>query len=210
VEIEIARVAGTPFRTIAARFDVSKDAIVRHFQSHVTEKRRAELMAGPATIDDLVRAAAKESKSVLDYLGIMRGILFRQFLTAAENADRKGVIDTSSPLLDAPRAVARLTGELRQLSGVTINQNTINFAASPKFAELSAGLLEISREFPDARPAIISLLRRLDDEPESPVGGIPALEAIDAPSDNGTAVHGLPMSRGASVVECASIVSAAQ
>ena len=56
-------------RLLGAQFDLSADSIWRHFRSHVSERRKAELLAGHARVNDLVNSAAKESKSLLEYLG---------------------------------------------------------------------------------------------------------------------------------------------
>jgi hypothetical protein len=195
------RVAGTPFRALAKEFGVTKDAVCRHFSHHVSEKRKAELMAGPAAVEGLVNAAAKESRSALEYLRVTHSILFNQFINAAEGGDRKGVIDTAGPMLDALREVAKMTGELRVLAGLTVNNSTINFVASPQFLALTQGLLQISREFPAAKPAIVGLLRRLDE----PAGGLPAVATTDVGRGNGTALHGPLVRPGAPIIECEAV-----
>ncbi len=106
-------------RLLGAQFDRSADSIWRHFRSHVSERRKAELLAGHARVNDLVNSAAKESKSLLEYLGIMRSVLFNQFLASAEANDRQGVVNVSSQLLVALRQLGTVTGELRALSGIT-------------------------------------------------------------------------------------------
>jgi hypothetical protein len=202
-QIELLRVAGLPYRTLAAKFGVSKDAIVRHFHGHVTEARKAELMVGPAQVEELAVAAADESRTVMDYLGIARSVLFRQFLNAAEAGDRNGVVNVADSLLVALRDTAKLTGELRQLSGITVNQQ-FNFAGSPEFAALSSGLLQIARAHPAAKADIIGLLRRLD-EPHSAAGALSAPMAMDAPRSNGTDVHEPLMRPGAPIIECVAV-----
>jgi hypothetical protein len=197
------RVAGTPYRVLADKFGIGKDAIVRHFHGHVTDARKAELMVGPAQVKELAVAAADESRTVMDYLAIARSVLFRQFLNAAEAGDRNGVVSVADSLLVALRDCAKITGELRQLSGVTINQNTVNFVGTPAFV-LSSGLLQIARNHRAAKADIIGLLRRLD-EPQSPVGGLSAIEGMDAHLSNGTALSGLPMRPDAPIIECAAV-----
>lgn len=132
--------------------------------------------------------------------------MFRQFLAAAESGDRNGVVATADSLLAALRDVAKLTGELRTLSGITVNQNTLinNFVGSRQFAELSRGLIEISREFPAAKTAIIALLRRLDAS-ESHASGLFAPVHADVAAGDGTAVHGLRMPHGGPVIEAEAI-----
>ncbi len=166
--IEALRVGGVSLRVLSTQFDISKDIIHRHFQSHVSDRRRAELTAGPARVEQLANAAADESRGLLDYLGITRTVLFNQFLNAAEAGDRNCVASVAGRLLESLRELARLTGELREVSGITVNNNTINMFSSPEFAALSQGLLNIARAHPDARADIVSLLRQLNSEPAIP------------------------------------------
>jgi hypothetical protein len=164
-------VGGASLNTLSYKFAVSKDAIHRHFRKHVSDGRKAELLAGPARVEELANAAADESKSLIDYLAITRGVLFNQFLSCAEAGDRAGVAFIAGKLLDTLREHGRLTGELRQLSGVTINNNTLNIVSSPAFLTLQDGLLKIARAYPGARAEIVSLLRGLETgEPSKPSG----------------------------------------
>ncbi len=141
----------------------------------MTNARKAELLAGPARIEDLANAAADESRGLLDELRIVRSVLMNQFLTAAECADRNGVATLSGRLLLALREVGRLTGELREISGITINNNTVNVLASPQFLVLQEGLLRVARSHGEARADIIELLRQIDAAP----GAAPAPRTIE-------------------------------
>jgi hypothetical protein len=141
----------------------------------LSAKRRAELVAGPAAVEQLANAAAAESKSLLDYLAIARSVLFSQFLNAAEAGDRAGVVNVAGRLLESLREIGRLTGELRQVSGISITNNTLNLIGSPEFAALSEGLLTIARAHPEARADIVALLRGLDEAPAA----LPALPTIE-------------------------------
>jgi hypothetical protein len=161
--IEMLRVGGATLRAIAEQFLVSKDSVHRHFGNHVSQKRRAELVAGPAAVKQLANAAAAESKSLLDYLSIARSILFGQFVNAAEAGDRAGVVNVAGRLLESLREIGRLTGELRQISGISvINNTTLNVFSSAEFLTLQAGLLQIARRHPGAKSDIVGLLRSLD------------------------------------------------
>jgi hypothetical protein len=124
------RVTGVSLKALTSQFGVSKDSVWRHFQNHVSAERKAELLAGPAKIEELASAASVESKSLLEYVRIVRGVLFNQFLSAAEAGDRIGVANIGGRLIDALRETGKLTGELRELSGLTINHNTVNLIAS--------------------------------------------------------------------------------
>ena len=166
--IEMLCVGGASQRVLAAQFGVSKDILSRHFRLHVSPQRRAELTCGPAKVAQLANAAADESKSLLDYLQITRAVLFNQFLACAEAGDRHGVSNVAGRLLDSLKELGKLTGELRQISGISITNNTVNLFSSPEFLTLSSGLLNLARAHPDAKSDIIALLRQLDSEPAIP------------------------------------------
>ena len=72
---------------------------------------------------------------------------------------------TAKQLLDSLREVGKLTGELRDLSGLTINNNTVNFIGSPEFSRLSNGLLGIARAHSEVKDDILRLLRCLETAP---------------------------------------------
>jgi hypothetical protein len=168
-QIEMLRAGGATLRAIAKRFGepLNKDNISRHFRNHVSRERRAQLLAGPARVEQLANAAADESRSLLEQLQIVRSVLLNQFLVSAEAGDRQAMVGVAGQLIQALRELGRATGELRELSGVTINQNVLNLFASPEFARLQEGLLKVARAHPGARADIIALLRGLDAKPEA-------------------------------------------
>jgi hypothetical protein len=181
--LEALRVGGVPLRVLAKQFSLSKDVIHRHFKSHVSPQRKAELMAGPAKVEQLANAAAGEGRALLDYLGITRTVLFNRFLACAEAGDNSGVSNIAGRLLESLRELGRVTGELREVSGVSITHNTLNVVGSPEFAALSKGLVAIARAHPAARADIVALLRGLDAPlaPASkPDGGHPPMIEAEA------------------------------
>jgi AcrR family transcriptional regulator len=180
VRLEVLRIGGASLDALAREFGVSRDSVHRHFRNHVSPKRRAELMCGPAKVEQLANAAADESKTLLDYLKITRSILFNQFLAAAEAGDRLGVANVAGRLLDSLRELGKLTGELRQISGITVNNTSINLIASPEFLALQEGLLTIARAHPAVRADIVELLRGLDAKED-------AARQLQPPRPNGAA-----------------------
>lgn len=183
--IELLRVGGVSLKALARQFDISKDSVWRHFRTHVSDRRKAELLAGPARVEQLANAAADESRSLLEQLQIVRSVLLNQFLNAAEAGDRAGIANVAGRLLESLRELGRLTGALREVSGITVNHNVLNLFASPEFTALQEGLLRLARTHPGARADIVALLRSLDAEPHAP--------AVEPKS----AEHGLPMIEGA-------------
>jgi hypothetical protein len=168
-QIEAARASGESLRTIAERFSLSgKDVIHRHFRDHVTPDRRAALMLGEAKIEELTNAAARESRTLLDRMNIATSILFNRLIVNAEIGDDQGLSMIAGKLAILFRQYAELTGELRQASSITINQNTLNVIATPEFVALQSGLLNIARAHPEAKADIIALLRGLDTRGAAP------------------------------------------
>jgi hypothetical protein len=166
--LEVLRVGGASLDALAKDFSLSRDSIHRHFKNHVSQKRRAELMAGPVAINDLTTAATAESRSVLDYLALTRSVLFSRFLACAEAGDSAGTAHVAGRLLEALRELGRITGELRSAAGmISITNNNLTLVSSPQFARLSRGLLDLARRFPNARSDVVALLRALDDAPEA-------------------------------------------
>jgi hypothetical protein len=161
---------GASIRAIGARFGLSYHAVARHARNHLPAERRAALLAGPARVAELTNLAAEESKSVLEYLALARGIFLNQLLDAAELRDKTSVATIGGRLLENLKAIASITGELRNAAGLTINSTTnIAIMSDPRFIELQAGLVKIAREYPDARRAILTLLQDLDAKVASPI-----------------------------------------
>jgi hypothetical protein len=180
VSIELARCGGASLDSVARQFKVSRWAIMRHFNGHVSNERKSELLAGDA-IANLAEMAAKEDRSLLSYYQMVRGVLAKQFLTCAEVSDRTGTALLAGKLHENFAAIGRLTGELNQLS-MTLNQHnttTINFVGSPAFTQLVEGVLSALRDFPEARMAVARAIRDLSDATPPPNGSrfaaVPAL-----------------------------------
>ena len=118
------------------------------------------------------------------------------FLSAAEAADRPGLAIISGRLLEALRELGKLTGELREVAGINVTNNTLNLIASPQFLSLQTGLLDVCRKHPSARSDIIGLLRSLDATAAGVTGGLPASATIDR------AASGLSMRPGPPLIDC--------
>jgi hypothetical protein len=182
--IEALVVGGASQKSVARRFRISNHAISRHFlKGHITRERKAELLAGPAKLEQLANAAADESRGLIEEFRIVRSVLLNQFLAAAEAADRQGVALIAARLLQSLHALGRLTGELREVAGVNVTTN-IAIMSDPRMVELQSGLLTIARAHPGARAAIIALLRGLDAKAEGPPmiegAAVKEAEAADA------------------------------
>src|SRR3982074_156109 len=80
--IEATRVAGASLDSVAAKHGISRDALHRHMKNHVPEDIRLQYIT-EIPIKELAQRAANEGVSLMDYFGIVRGVLLQQFQLAA-------------------------------------------------------------------------------------------------------------------------------
>jgi hypothetical protein len=72
-------------------------------------------------------------------------------------------------MVEVLREIGRISGEVAAMpGGVNI---TLSIHSTPEFPTLADGLLNIARRYPDARQAIIQLLRTLDGPPSPKPNG---------------------------------------
>lgn len=165
--------SGASLKSIASKFQVPYDPLWRHWQNHVSDHRRATLLAGPLKISQLVDVGAEESKSVIDHLKVMRGVVYDALLAASEAGDRNGISMLTGRALEILQELGRASGELiRAGSSVSLQQNNY-FFGSPVFRRLETGLLEVCRRHPEVRDEVVNMLRNLD-------GGASSLAALPA------------------------------
>ncbi len=162
-QIELWRAAGFSLDKIAAKFGLHRDAVHRHWRTHVSDERKNTYLTGPKKLAELSEIAAEESGSVLDHLRIMRSMLMQALSNSAKAGDYGQMATLSSPLLKCLRQLGTITGEISQIaSSITINNSTTTILTSAPFLDLQAGLLSVCAQHPEARAEIIELLHSLD------------------------------------------------
>jgi hypothetical protein len=169
--IELLRASGATLDSLAAKFNLDRDAIWRHWTRHVSTEAKATYLCGPADMDKLAAKAAQEGDSVLDYLKMVRSSLVAQLAIMNEAGDARGAGYIAGQLTKTLETMARVTGELGDLArSVTINNNNVQILNHPGFAQVQATLLRALAPYPDARAAVVAALRGLDDgnAPASP------------------------------------------
>lgn len=182
IRIEALQIAGTSLDTLAERFELSRDSIWRHCRNHVSEEKRASYIAGPARIAELAEVAAEENRGLIEYLSILRSLLFGQLDTLATEGNAYGVALLSGRVLEVLREIGKTTGEINTLAGSTVinvTNNHMTILNSAPFADLQAGLLKICGRHPDIRGDVVTLFRELDKK-YSPVSETPLLEVAHA------------------------------
>ncbi|PNG27644.1 hypothetical protein [Methylocella silvestris] len=159
---------------LAKRFNVSRDAIHRHWTLHIDDETKAKYLAGPLKMQQLLDKAREEEHSLIDYFGLVRTVLTDQFVRASEtnNANAVGVI--AGRLLETLRQIGKITGEIREFSNST-TINNFNLFTSPDFARLQGALIKALAPHPAARADVIRMLR--DFESAKPID--PAMKTIE-------------------------------
>jgi hypothetical protein len=139
---------------------------------HVHEDVRLQYIV-ETPIKELAQRAATEGVTLLDHFTIVRGILLQQFQLAASVGDRNATAMLAGKLIEVLREIGKVTGELSSMAvnNLTIN-NTTTILNSPIFATLQANLLTALAPFPDARAAVVTALRNIDQAP------LPQLEVL--------------------------------
>jgi hypothetical protein len=165
--IELLRAGGASLDALAKKFGVDRDAIWRHWHRHVTPEAKAGHLAGLANMDHLTQKAAEEGSSVLDYLKVCRGALLTQLATMQVAGDSKAVAYVTGHLVKTLEAMAKITGELGELSRSATYNVTNNIAVlqeHPAFARVQAAMLRALAPHPQARADVVAALRDLDSE----------------------------------------------
>lgn len=184
--IELLLVSGAGRRAIAKKFGVSADAIWRHGRLHISQEQRAQLLAGPVKLRELADRAAEEGLSLLEYIGMVRSTVLRQFFAAGEASDRAGVGLLAGRLSELFRLQGQFTGELASSLVTNTTVNNFHFTTDPAFRQLMMDVAEALEPYPQARRAVFARFAALegDDRPDSrmqPVtldvpAGVPVLE----------------------------------
>jgi hypothetical protein len=184
IRIEALHIGGVTLDALEAEFAIQRDAIHRHCKNHVSRLAKVNYLAGPVQIATLAQAAAREGKSVLEYLSIIRSILMNQLVKQAEKGNALTAGKISGYLTTVLQVLGKVTGEISGLASatLTINNNSVHVLNSQPFVELQAGLLDVCQKHPEARADIVDLFRRLDAKHAAP--DMPDMKLI-----NGEASH---------------------
>lgn len=164
--IELLRAGGASYEALSQKFaPLSKDAIRRHWENHVSAEMKASYLVGPAQLADLAAKAADEGASVLDHFRAVRTMLMSQLAATTEAGDARGAAIVAGQLVGVLEKIGKVTGEIATIAQGTINiQNNVAIVNSPQFAKVQAAQLAALAPFPEARAAVVAAWRKLDAE----------------------------------------------
>lgn len=169
--IELLHAGGASMSSLAEKFGLSKDAISRHWNRHVSDEMKASYLVGPAQLAELAAKAADEGASVLDHFRAVRTMLMSQLAATTEAGDARGASIVAGPLVAVLEKIGKVTGEIATIAQGTINiQNNVAIVNSPEFAKVQAAILRALSPHPGARLAVVEALRELDAETPGTTG----------------------------------------
>jgi hypothetical protein len=159
--VDVGLTHGVPHRVLAARFELSHDAIGRHAQNHLSPVQRAAILAArkPTEID-LEALRVSESEGLLCQLVAQRARLQTHAELAAELGDVRGAVSAESGITANLQLVAKLLGQLVTHHSVT----STSILISADYLVLRAAIVTALRPFPDAARAVGAALHRLESE----------------------------------------------
>jgi hypothetical protein len=165
--IELLRAGGASLDSLAKKFKVDRDAIWRHWHSHVSAEMKAGYLAGPVQLQELAAKAADTGGSVLDHLHAVRCVLMGHLASMTDAGDGKGAAYVAGRLTATLEVIARVSGELGDLarsSTFNITNNVAVLAEHPHFLKIQATLLRALGPHPAARADVVRALSKLDEE----------------------------------------------
>ena len=182
-QIDLAVATGLSKRAVAARFGVSRDAVWRHAQAHLTSEMRAALATKLLQREgDTRRILLEEGAGVTEALKAIRGPLFCLFLAAVDTGDTKAAAALSGRLHENLALNAKLTGELVPHAGTTIT----NVLLSPDFQRLRTELIRVLARYPEARAEVAAVFRQAGLRAASEMGASPEkiIEALPVETEH--------------------------
>jgi ABC-type phosphate/phosphonate transport system substrate-binding protein len=142
---------------------------------------KAGYLAGPVQLQDLASKAADTGGSVLDHLHAVRTVLMGQMAVATEAGDGRGAAYIAGRLTATLEVIARISGELGDLArsvNFSVTNNIAVLTEHPAFARVQATLLQALAPHPEARAAVVSALRALDDQNAPAAFAGPAISKV--------------------------------
>lgn len=159
--IELALARGASRRSVAVQYDVSDDAIYRHWQAHVPDKTKAilqaEFLKPSATIEALLN---EEQPGLLERLERYRLGLVHLFNLGVESGNLS-IAPITRELREIETLIASQLGTLRARTNAPIQ----HLHVSADFVRLRQTILIALRPYPDALAAVSVALRAVDEVP---------------------------------------------
>jgi hypothetical protein len=144
--IDEALVTGTPYRSVAKRFNLSESSVYRHKTEHLlAHLLKAREVEEVARADDLLEQVRRLQGRALDIL---------------ERAEKAGDLRTALAAISQARGNLELLGKL---AGELDERPVVNLNVSPEWLELRAIIVGALEPHPEAHRAVLRALENASD-----------------------------------------------
>jgi len=153
-EINSLLLSGEAYRTIADRFGLSKTALIRHKEGHISE-----LLAKSKEIRDTISADTLTGQ-IEDIREKIKSLL-QQAIDADNLRDAHNFVGDTLRQIELE---AKLLGQIQEQSiNVNLQQQQVSIYQSPEWSAVGAILARILTPYPDVRMEVARQLKALQD-----------------------------------------------
>jgi hypothetical protein len=157
-EIEHDIAAGVPSRTIARKYDISKDVVLRWSKKIPLQLKAKRYVGLLKATDDLEKLRVEESDNLLKNLAMQRARLLLCQDKAIALEDLLAIARLSSQIHTNLELVGKYLGEFARHSV----QTNISLLVTPEYLKLRTVLLQALADFPEAKYAVAAVLHDIE------------------------------------------------
>jgi hypothetical protein len=157
-EIEHDIAVGVPSRTIARKYDLSKDCILRCSKRIPVQLKAKRYVGLLKATDDLETLRVQESDNLLRNLAMQRARILLAQDKAAALEDLMSIARLSGQIHQNLELVGKYLGEFAR----TTVQTNISLLVTPEYLKLRSALLHALWPFPEARRAVAAVLHDIE------------------------------------------------
>jgi hypothetical protein len=165
IEHDIAR--GISERTVARKYDISRDSVHRWSKTKIPPQLKAERYVGLIKAgDSLEQLRIEESDNLLKNLAMQRARLLLAQDKAIEKHSLMAISYLSAQIHKNLELVGRYLGEFAKHTV----QTNISILVQPEYLKLRTALLQALADFPEARWAVANVLHSIEGAAAAPNG----------------------------------------
>jgi hypothetical protein len=157
-EIEHDIAVGVPCRTIARKYDISKDVVLRWSKKIPLQLKAKRYVGLLRAADDLEKLRVEESDNLLKNLAMQRARLLLCQDKAIALEDLSAIARLSSQIHTNLELVGKYLGEFARHSV----QTNISLLVTPEYLKLRTALLQALADFPEAKYAVAAVLHDIE------------------------------------------------
>lgn len=157
-EIEHDIAVGVPSRTIARKYDISRDCVMRWSKKIPLQLKAKRYVGLLKSTDDLEKLRIEESDNLLKNLAMQRARLLLCQDKAIELEDLQAIARLSGQIHTNLELVGKYLGEFARHSV----QTNISLLVTPEYLKLRTALLQALADFPEAKHAVAAVLHDIE------------------------------------------------